>query len=221
MDGSGKSTNIATLRAALEAAGNRVTLVTFWDNVVVFPRFRAKVTTAVFQGEAGIGSPERPVQRRDKNIRPWYATLGRCVLYFFDCVHLKSVVKKAYASRPDVVIFDRYLFDQLTTLPLRRRVARLYARFLYGLVPHPKLAFLLDADPEAAFARKPEYPLDFLRQYRASYTQVSDLLGCMTIIPPSSLEEARIRILEEAGKAGAALETPHQTSPIKRIVLHS
>jgi thymidylate kinase len=214
MDGSGKSTNIASLRAALEAAGNRVTLVTFWDNVVVFPRFRAKVTTAVFQGETGIGSPEKPVQRRDKNLRPWYATLGRCVLYFLDCIHLRMVANRAYASHPDVVIFDRYLFDQLTTLPLRRRVARLYARFLYSLVPHPKLAFLLDADPEAAFARKPEYPLDFLRQYRASYTQVNDLLGCMTVIPPLSLEQARIRILEEAGKAGAGLGASNQTTPV-------
>ena len=61
MDGSGKSTNIASLIAALEAAGYRVTLVTFWDNVVVLPRFRSNVTAAVFQGETGIGSPEKPV----------------------------------------------------------------------------------------------------------------------------------------------------------------
>jgi thymidylate kinase len=213
MDGSGKSTNIANLRAALEAAGNRVELVTFWDNVVVFPRFRSKVTATVFQGETGIGSPEKPVQRRDKNLRPWYATLGRCVLYLFDAVHLRSVVKRAFSSKPDVVIFDRYLFDQLTTLPLERGVARLYARFLYGMVPHPDLAYLLDADPEAAFARKPEYALEFLWQYRRSYTQVNDLLGGMTVIPPLPLVEAKQRVVSEAAKAGARLEPVAEISP--------
>jgi thymidylate kinase len=206
MDGSGKSTNIASLVAALEAAGNRVKVVTFWDNVVVFPRFRSNVTAAVFQGETGIGSPEKPVQRRDKNVRPWYATLGRSVLYLFDAFNLRRVVRHAYDATPDVVVFDRYLFDQLTTLPLEHGVARAYAKFLYSLVPHPDLSYLLDADPEAAFQRKPEYPLDFLRQYRRSYSQVNDLLGSMTVIPPLPLEEARRRVALEAAKAGIQLQ---------------
>lgn len=205
MDGSGKSTNIASLCAAVEAAGNRVKLITFWDNVVVFPQFRSRVTAALFQGETGIGSPDKPVHRRDKNLRPWYATLGRCVLYLFDAIHLRLVVRKAFAAKPQVVIFDRYLFDQLTTLPLEHKAARLYARFLYRLVPHPDVAYLLDADPATAFARKPEYPLDFLWQYRRSYTQVSDLLGGMTIIPPLPLEEAKRRVAQEAVKAGLQL----------------
>jgi hypothetical protein len=213
MDGSGKSTNIASLLAALEAAGGRVKLVTFWDNVVVFPRFRSKVTAAIFQGESGIASPDKPVQRRDKNLRPWYATLGRSVLYLFDAIHLRWVVRSAFASGPDVVIFDRYLFDQLTTLPLEHGLVRTYARFLYSLVPHPDLAYLLDADPEAAFRRKPEYPLDFLWQYRRSYARVNDLLGSMTVIPPLPLEEARQRVAREAANAGMRLQTPPQTSP--------
>jgi len=215
MDGSGKSTNIAGLIAALEAAGKRVKLVTFWDNVVVFPGFRSNVTAAVFQGETGIGSPEKPVRRRDKNLRPWYATLGRSFLYLFDAFSLRRVVRHAFESQPDVVVFDRYLFDQLTTLPLKYGVARAYAKFLYGLVPHPDLAYLLDADPEAAFKRKPEYPLDFLRQYRRSYSQVNDLLGSMTVIPPLPLEEARRRVALEAVKAGIQLQMSPQPAPAK------
>jgi thymidylate kinase len=213
MDGSGKSTNIASLQAALEASGNRVKLVTFWDNVVVLPGFRSKVTATVFQGETGIGAPHRPVHRRDKNLRPWYATLGRCVLYLFDALHLRRVVGRAFADHPDVVIFDRYLFDQLTTLPLERSAGRLYARFLYRLVPHPDLAYLLDADPESAFRRKPEYPLDFLWQYRRSYQQVNDLLGSMTVIPPSSLEDARQRVAQVAAQAGMRLQIGSAPSP--------
>ena len=187
--------------------------MTFWDNVVVLRGFRSKVTATVFQGETGIGAPDRPVHRRDKNLRPWYATLGRCVLYLFDALHLRRVVGHAFADHPDVVIFDRYLFDQLTTLPLERSAGRLYARFLYSLVPHPDLAYLLDADPEAAFKRKPEYPLDFLWQYRRSYQQVNDLLGAMTVIPPLSLEDARQRVAQVAAQAGMRLQIAAAPSP--------
>ncbi len=214
MDGSGKSTNIASLEQALRAAGNRVKLVTFWDNVVVFPRFRSKVTAAVFHGETGIGAPDQPVRRRDKNLRPWYATLGRCVLYFFDALNLRLVVKRAFDANPEIVIFDRYLFDQLTTLPLDNRLARGYARFLFSLVPRPDLAFLLDADPEAAFRRKPEYPVEFLHQYRRSYAQVNDLLGDMVVIPPLPLEEAGRRIASEAERAGIRLQQTSATQPV-------
>jgi thymidylate kinase len=213
MDGSGKSTNISSLRVALEAAGNRVNLVTFWDNVVVLPRFRSKITAMVFRGETGVGSPERPVQRRDKNLRPWYATLGRYGLYFLDAVNLRRIVRRTFSSNPDVVIFDRYLFDQLTTLPLEQSLARRYARFLYRLVPHPDIAYLLDADPQAAFKRKPEYPLDFLCQNQRSYQQVNDLLHCMTVIPPLSLDEARHRVALLAADAGIRLEIVSATSP--------
>jgi hypothetical protein len=96
---------------------------------------------------------------------------------------------------------------------LERSAGRLYARFLYRLVPHPDLAYLLDADPEAAFKRKPEYPLDFLWQYRRSYQQVNDLLGSMTVIPPSSLEEARQRVAQVAAQAGMRLQIASVPSP--------
>jgi thymidylate kinase len=213
MDGSGKSTNISSLIRALEDSGNRVKLITFWDNVVVLPKFRSKVTAAVFQGETGIGAPDKPVERRDKNLRPWYATLGRCVLYFFDAIHLRWVAKHAFDGRTNIVVFDRYLFDQLTTLPLQNNFARAYARFLFSLVPRPDLAFLLDADPEAAFKRKPEYPVEFLRQYRRSYAEVNDLLGGMVVIPPLSLEEAGRRVALEAIRAGVRLQTRPDIQP--------
>jgi thymidylate kinase len=140
--------------------------------------------------------------------------LGRCILYFFDSLHLRWVVKRAYDGNTDIVIFDRYLFDQLTTLPLQNKFARAYAQFLFGLVPRPDLAFLLDADPEAAFRRKPEYPVEFLRQYRRSYAQVNDLLGGMVVIPPVPLEEAGRRIAMEAARAGIRVQEQSDAQPV-------
>lgn len=179
----------------------RVSVVEFWNNVVVFRKFRERVTTAFFQGETGVGAPGKPVNRRDKNLRPWYATLGRCVLYLFDSIHLRSVVNQLLASDVDVVIFDRYIFDQLATLPLEHKAVRVYARTVAKLAPRPDIAYLLDADPEVAFARKPEYPLDFLRQYRQCYLNLKELLGSITLINPLPIEDTHSRLALEFQKA--------------------
>jgi hypothetical protein len=62
-------------------------------------------------------------------------------------------------------------------------------------VPKPDVAYLLDADPEAARERKPEYPVDFMRECRRSYKNLAMLLGGITIIPPLELEAAKAAVL--------------------------
>jgi len=203
IDGSGKSTNIATLTSWLTGAGLRVRTATLWDNVVVLPRLREKLTRKLFRGETGVGAPERPVQRRDKNLHPWYVTLGRCGFFLLDAIHLRWLAKQMLSSEADVVIFDRYLYDQLAILPIQQKAVRIYARLLCKLVPRPDIAYLLDADPEAACIRKPEYPLQFLKQYRRSYLLVRELVGGITLIHPLPLEETRRRVADEFKRVGA------------------
>lgn len=202
IDGSGKSTNIATLAAWLTGAGLRVREASFWDNVVVLPRLREKLTQRLFRGEMGIGAPERPVHRRDKNLQPWYATLGRCVLFLLDAIHLRWLARGMLSSDADIVIFDRYLYDQLAILPIQQKAVRIYARLLCKLVPRPDIAYLLDADPEAAFIRKPEYPLAFLKQYRRSYFLVSQLVEGITLVHALPLEETIRRVADEFRRVG-------------------
>lgn len=202
IDGSGKSTNIANLTAWLMASGLRVRVATFWDNVVVLPRLREKVTRKLFRGETGVGAPEKPVQRRDKNLHPWYISLGRCFFFLLDAIHLRWLAKRMLGSDTDIVIFDRYLYDQLAILPVQQKAVRIYSRLLCKLVPRPDIAYLLDANPEAAFLRKPEYPLDFLRQYRRSYFLVRELVGKITLIPALPLDEAARAVADEFLRVG-------------------
>src|SRR5215470_19358993 len=88
MDGSGKTTQIAGLLQALDTAGVKTTLLTFWDNVVVAAKYRESFVHQVFKSERGIGAPGKPVNRRDKNVRSWYLTIARHLLYFLDAVNL-------------------------------------------------------------------------------------------------------------------------------------
>lgn len=189
IDGAGKSTQIEALRTSLEAAGLRVRVLTFWDDVACFTSMRETAGHRLFKGEKGVGTPERPVQRRDKNVRSRFMTVVRWCLYFADAVSLRFAIRRALRSGADLVICDRYAWDELANLNLHQRRVRVYVRLIARIVPRPDVSYLLDADPIQACARKPEYPLDFLHQCRESYLTLSEVVGGITIIPPGPVGE--------------------------------
>lgn len=199
IDGSGKSTQIERLHSQLLQRQLKVTRLALWDNVVVLPRFRSRVTHKVLGGEQGIGEPGKPVRRNDKNARRWYLTLARSPFYLFDVLSLRRVVRQAEASKPDVIIFDRYVYDQIAHIP-NNWIGRIARRFLLKLTPQPHIAYLLDAVPEIATARKPEYPLEFVRKYREDYFGLCPLAAEIVIVPPGPVEIVGQRILDEFQK---------------------
>jgi thymidylate kinase len=196
IDGAGKSTQIESLHASLSKAGLRVLLVTFWNDVARLTRIREVSGHTLFQGEKGVGTPDRPVNRQDKNVQSWYMTPLRFCLYFVDAVSLRRVVAKTLRADADVVIFDRYVYDELANLSLRNPITRAYIQLLLWLAPKPDIGYLLDADPVQARARKPEYPLNFLHSSRASYLALSELAG-MTIIAPQPVQNVAQQILQQ------------------------
>ena len=197
MDGAGKSTQIQSLRLWLRDAGLRVRVMAFWDDIAVFKGFRETSSHVLFNSEKGIGSPDKPVERRDKNVRAWYMTPARFLLYFADTLGLAVAIWKIHRQPDaDVVIFDRYLDDELVNLNLKSRISRFYARFLLKISRRPDLALLLDADPESARARKPEYPLAFLLTIRNAYRELATLSGDVTVIPAGDVAAVESRIRE-------------------------
>lgn len=194
LDGSGKSTQIESLRHALERLGYRTRVLAFWDDVVVGTRWREDFVHNVYGSERGVGAPGKPVERRDKNVRKPYLTLARHLLYLLDALHLAWRVGRNRGAA-DALIFDRYIYDELANLPLANRFTRRFARAIAALVPRPDVAFLLDVDVDAARARKPEYPVAFLRECRASYLDLARMLRTVDVIPPLPLDAARSAIL--------------------------
>ncbi len=201
IDGSGKTTQIEALLAWLRDAGLRVRLLRFWDDIAVLGRMRETMSHTLFKSEKGIGSRDKPVQRRDKNVRAWYMTPARLYLYFLDAARLAYVVATASRRDADVVIFDRFLYDELANVDLGGPVARSYAELLLRLVPRPDVAFLLDADPVQARARKPEYPLDFIHKNRAAYLMLAKLMDGVTVIEPLAAEDVTDIVLRAVSTA--------------------
>lgn len=188
IDGAGKSTQIDLLLGYLNDRGHCFQLYTFWDDVVAFSKYRDKLSLRVFKGEKGIGSPDRPIARRDKNVDSWYVVVLRLLLYILDAIRLRTVVSRHAGDNVDFVIFDRYIYDELANLPLQYGPLRWYARLLLLVIPKPDQALLLDGEPEAAVSRKPEYPLDFVRRNRRAYLAIADIAK-MSVLPPASIAE--------------------------------
>jgi hypothetical protein len=191
-------------------------MLTFWDNIVVLSRYREGFVHKVYGSERGIGAPDKPVERRDKNVRAWYLSLIRHGLYLLDAIHLRWVLAKAKRGPYDVIIVDRYIYDELANLPLENPFSRAFVRFIRAIAPQPDLAYLLDADPIAARARKPEYPVEFMQKSRRAYFMLAELLGTMTVIPPLPLTEAKHQVeqqfLRVLGNNPAPTETLDQAT---------
>jgi thymidylate kinase len=194
IDGAGKSTQIEALESWLRQSGFSTRLLTFWDDIVVGSRFREFMSHAAFRGDRGIGSPEKPLERRDKNVKSLPVIAARYLLYFADAVSLRRKIKRLRKSKVEVIIFDRYIYDELANLPLKRWLARMFLRLVLKIVPRPDIAYLIDADPVAARARKPEYPLEFLRDNRDAYMALAAITSQITVIDPLSVEGARVRV---------------------------
>jgi thymidylate kinase len=197
MDGAGKSSQISELEAWLLQAGIRVQTVTFWDDIVVFRGLRESMSHRIFKGDKGIGSPENPLIRRDKNVQAWPINCLRFLLYAADAASLALQVFRLRRSGSEFIIFDRYIYDELANLRLSHKIARIFVRSLLRFVPRPDYAFVIDAEPKAAFARKPEYPLEFLHRNREAYRALAAISGTITILDPDSIPAIQKKIRQQ------------------------
>lgn len=183
IDGAGKTTQIESLQRNLAVYGARISLIRFWDDVATLKRVREISSHRLFKSENGVGSPGRPINRRDKNVQSWYMTPVRLFLYFLDSLHLNVIVRRVTRTSADVIIFDRYIYDELANLKLAdSKWQQLFARYALRWTRQPDVAILLDADPEQARTRKPEYPLEFLRRNREAYLELGKMAPGIRVI---------------------------------------
>jgi thymidylate kinase len=200
MDGAGKSTQIEAFCGALADAGMRYRVIRFWEEVAGLSSFREAVALGIFKSDPGAGSPGFPVNRRDKNVRSWFMTWVRLCLYAVDTLSLRAVIGKMARSDCEVVLFDRFIYDEFANLNLKNPAIRCYVRVMLRIVPRPDIIYFLDADPVQARARKPEYPLEFLRVNREAYVALSRLIRGVTFIGPMTIDEVKREIMKHGAE---------------------
>ncbi len=198
IDGAGKSTQIKALCTWLKEDGRQVLVIRFWDDIARLTKLRESTGHSLFKGDSGIGTPASPINRRDKNVKSSLMTGVRLILYFIDALSLRGAVRRALHSDADLVIFDRYIYDELANLPLSNPAIRMYVRLINKLVPKPQISYFLDEDPVKARERKPEYPLEFLYINRQSFLDLGEFIGGITVIPPMPIQDVKRAIFRHA-----------------------
>ncbi len=195
IDGAGKTTQIEYLASSLQEQGLRVQRLSFWDDVAVWSNMRG----GVGQRTANVSRADEVGERsfspkNNKHIRKWYLTAARLGFYMLDAMRLRWLLTTPRATNFDVVIFDRYIYDQIANFYSRSYAARFYGKMLLSQTPTPDLAFIIDASPTAAFARKPEYPLDFVAKNRQSFLVLGEIVPQLIVISPAAAEDVRREI---------------------------
>jgi thymidylate kinase len=223
IDGAGKTTQIENLSRSLQRQGLRVLRLSFWDNVAVWSKIRA----GVGQRSVNLGQAERTtetsfVPRNNKSVRKWYLTAARSAFYLLDVARLRRLRVHQQVRNSDVVIFDRYIYDQIANIYSQSSPARLYARILLKLTPLPDLAFVVDASPDAAFARKPEYPLEFMHRNRQNFLRLRELAPQLIVVSEAKEEDVTSEIFSHFSRtrrvAGALAEETTEVSAGSAVV---
>jgi len=196
IDGAGKTTQIEYLSAGLKQRGLHVLRLSFWDDVAIWSKMRAGVGDRALDSSHTGGTGETSFSpRNNKHIRKWYLSAARAGFYMLDVTRLHTLLTSEQVSNSDVVIFDRYVYDQIANIHSPSFATRSYSKILLKQTPVPDLAFVLDASPDAAFARKPEYPLEFVHRNRRAFLQLKELAPQLIIISDAKPEDVRSEII--------------------------
>jgi thymidylate kinase len=197
IDGAGKTTQIEHLSSRLQNQGLSVLRLCFWDHVAVWSEMRAGVGHRTLDARAADRTTRQTFSpKNNKHVRKWYLTAARWGFYLLDVARLRRLLASPQTRSANVVIFDRYIYDQIANIYSQSFAARSYSRMLLSLTPRPDLAFVVDASADAAFARKPEYPLEFVRRNRQNFLQLKELVPQLNIISDAAEDEVRKQIYQ-------------------------
>jgi glycosyltransferase involved in cell wall biosynthesis len=197
LDGSGKSTLIAWLRAALERHGHSVAVLHMNDDVGVYaylrharnavlrllgrevPQPRPGGTDALDVPRAGTGRRLRAAMRPVRNAVVWSPAVRRCV-YLIDLLVFACYRLYFERLKKRVLIMDRYFYDTLVDVSVNGDYH--WSRLLNFFTPTPDVTVLMDVPPEVAFGRKGEHSVDYLgRRWTAYRTILSWVPSCVKL----------------------------------------
>ncbi|MEJ7786490.1 MAG: hypothetical protein WKF96_16935 [Solirubrobacteraceae bacterium] len=220
LDGVGKSTQAEALRATLTKLG--FDAVVIWSPLGSSPRMRRMAQT-VKQALARL--PFGPLAHADRGTlhqrvlsqaeggalsgggwRRVGALAWSTALALVNAMSYRRSARGASVGGR-VVIYDRYVLDSIVhlrfayapdaRLPLQEALIR-------RIAPTPRCAFLLDAPPEVAHARKPDWSLDQTRVQAQLYRREHARLGVRRLDAEHPADELTSRLTHEVLRAIAS-----------------
>ena len=220
LDGAGKSSLIAWLKGELESRHRAVTVLHMNRDVGLYPVLRVlrdTLTGAPRDGTARAVALEQIARRpglvgrlqRLRDAVVWSRSLRR-LIYPIDLLVFLCYRLYIEAVRKRILIMDRYFYDTLVDVARPRGWGGL--RWLHRITPTPDVPVLLEISPEAAYARKGEYSLAYLRAretaYGAVFRWVDRPLVLQASDPPASKRALMRVVLGEPAHRPARPDRP-------------
>ena len=215
LDGSGKSTQAAALRDALNSLG--VDAEVEWTKIARNPSIQrvaqsvkrvlrlvarrgTAAPTAVSGPGAVVDDPARALRQRSALL-----TFGWTMYVSVTNAYWQRRATKRHLDAGRVVVCDRYVLDSTAHLRYRygdKRHYPLQTAVIRLLSPKPLKAWFLDVSPEAAFARKQEqYNIEHLTRLAALYRETQPRLGVERIDGEQPVDELAAWLAREVGLA--------------------
>lgn len=220
LDGAGKTTLINMLKGTLEERGCRVVIHTMYDDVSFYSLLRTFRDRA--RALLGMGAPNgalpmpmtaptvsRPENPRDPKlaVTDKKSAAGRVLYRMVRSRALKRLVLLMDVAclwgyrcveekmRGRVLITDRYLYDSLADVADLDNRRWGFIRWFLRLVPTPDAPIFVDTPAEQAFARKPEYPLDYLQWRQGAYQRIFQWVHRPIILVNTDLAQTRVHVV--------------------------
>ncbi len=202
LDGAGKTTQIKLLHNYLTQRGKRISILTMYDDISVARRIRKffslkRLRSNNFSSETRIHNKSQSF-RKDKNTFSLSKLILRMLTYLLDSISLHIAIWK-HKNKYDIIIFDRYIYDSLVNLLTytEHPIVKYYIHVLCLLSPRPDTIIFLSTTPEIAFARKPEYPKEYLKKRYVAYKKMFSSYIKDAIFADGQIEETFSKIKEE------------------------
>lgn len=103
------------------------------------------------------------------------------VYFFFLLVHLKY--------RNDIVIVDRFIFDNIVNYKLNDKRFQFLCRFFLKLLPLPVLSFVLYADFDTIMKERPFYDPDYIRTHLENYAYLKEIYPDMVMVNSNQIDD--------------------------------
>ena len=199
------------LKAAVEKKRCSVTVLTMYDDIALYSflrsiRNRIKGVKGVELHAEGATLSGQSQAMVDQNNSSWFVRLiygvarsplvRRCV-YFLDLIILLAVRFHEEKIKKNVLILDRYFYDSLADVAGKGWWNWIYIKFFLFIIPTPDVPVFVDVTADQAFARKAEYPIDYLKRRRIVYETIFALVYRSVVIPNNDLNAA-LQALEAA-----------------------
>jgi len=128
------------------------------------------------------------------------SSIVRRFILFFDVLMLLILRFFHEVFHGRVLITDRYIYDTLADISDLESRKWFFVKNFLKIVPEPDLAVFVDVDPETAYARKKEYPVEYMEWRRNTYLRIFGWLNNPFILMNDDLDNACNALTDQASR---------------------